>query len=153
MALPPVPAAPTLSAATSGDETKLYLDVGAGWVEVAEVTDMPDLPSGQQSTYKTTHMGSAGFEEFKKNKRVEGAETNIEGNYTILSASDATLVAADASREPIPYLLVLIEDEKTYNAVGRALFYSLKRSNPVNEVRKFTITAKWVTPMTLALAA
>ena len=37
MALPPVPASPQLSKATSGDETKFHLDFGNGWEEVAEL--------------------------------------------------------------------------------------------------------------------
>lgn len=152
MALPPVPAAPTLSEATSGDETKLHLDVGAGWVEVAELDDedgLTDLPSGEQSTYETTHMGSGRFKEFKKNKRVDGAETDITGNLVFGSTSLTTLKAAEASTEAIPYLIVLKQGGETWYGVGHALFHSLRMTNPGTEVRQFTITAKWVTEMAL----
>lgn len=152
MALPPVPAAPTLSEATSGDETQLYLDVGAGWVEVAELDPddgLNDLPSGEQSTYETTHMKSGTFKEFKKNKRREGAETQIKGNLVFGSASETTLQAAEDSADAIPYLIVLKQGDEVWQGTGFALFYDLKRSNPGGDVRQFTITAKWVTEMTL----
>ena len=152
MALPPVPTAPTLSAATSGDETKLHLDVGAGWVEVAELDDedgLTDLPSGEQTTYETTHMSSGDYKEHKKNKRRDGTETDITGNLVFGSASLDTLEAAEDATDAIPYLIVLKQGTETWYGTGHALFSSLRMTNPGAEVRQFTITAKWVTKMAL----
>ena len=154
MAMPPVPAAPTLSEATSGDETRFYVSLdGTSWVEIAELDDedgLTDLPSGEQSTYETTHMGSGKFKEFKKNKRVEGTETDITGNLVFGSTSLTTLRAIEDSGEAVQYLIVLQQNDEIWHATGSALFYSLRLSNPGSEVRQFTITAKWVSEMTLA---
>src|SRR3546814_20684222 len=79
-----VPDTATLSAATSGDGTKLYVSLdGTTWTEVAELDDddgLTDLPSGDQTTYETTHMGSGEFKELKQNARRQGTETDITGN-------------------------------------------------------------------------
>lgn len=154
MALPPVPAAPTLSEATSGDATRFYVSLnGSTWVEIAELDDedgLTDLPSGEQSTYETTHMGSGKFKEWKKNKRVDGAETDITGNLVFGSESLTTLRAIEESSDAVQYLIVLPQGDETWHATGSALFHSLRLSNPGAEVRQFTITAKWVTEMTLA---
>ena len=154
--LPAVPAAPDLSAATNGDETRFYLDVGDGWKEVAELDPedgLSDLPSGTQEMYETTHMKSGDFKEWKKNRRRDGVETDITGNYVIGSDSDALLVAAEDASGSVPYCIELREGGKVEYGTGHALFHSLRRSNPGTSVRKFTITAKWVTPMVLTQAA
>src|SRR3546814_7468631 len=87
-----LPDTATLSAATSGDGTKLYVSLdGTTWTEVAELDDddgLTDLPSGDQTTYETTHMGSGDFKEFKKNARREGTETDITGNYELGSTNE-----------------------------------------------------------------
>lgn len=145
----PVPAAATLSNATSGDETELYFHFGEGWVSAGQITDLPDLPGGEQSTYETTHMKSGRFKEFKKNKRIEGTETEIQGNYSIADGL-ANLEKAEDAVGAVPYLIVLREADKTFYATGRALFYSLRRSNPMEEARQFTISAKWVTKMEIS---
>lgn len=157
MPLPPVPAAPTLSEATSGDETRFYLNVsGNTWTEIAELDDedgLTDLPSGEQSTYETTHMNSGRFKEFKKNRRIEGTETDITGNLIFGSESYDTLKAAEDANGSIPYLIELRQNDEIWYATGNALFYSLRLSNPGADVRQFTITAKWVTEMTLTQEA
>lgn len=153
MALPPVPAAPTLSEATSGDETRFYVSLnGTAWVEIAELDaedGLTDLPSGEQTTYETTHMGSGRFKEFKKNKRVEGTETDITGNLVFGSESLTTLRAIEDRVDAVQYLIILPQGDGIWHATGSALFHSLRLSNPGAEVRQFTITAKWVSEMTL----
>lgn len=151
MATPPIPAAETLSDATNGDETELFVSLDeATWTSVGEVDDLPDLPSGEQSTYETTHMKSGLFKEFKKNRRRDGTETEITGNYVIGGESENTLVAMEDAPGSLAYQIVLKQGAETWRATGRALFHSLQRSNPMEEKRRFTITAKWVTGMTLA---
>src|SRR3546814_14413674 len=106
-----VPDTATLSAATSGDGTKLYVSLdGTTWTEVAELDDddgLTDLPSGDQTTYETTHMGSGDFKEFKKNARREGTETDITGNYEMGSTNETTQEALDDSRASVQYTNVL----------------------------------------------
>src|SRR3546814_6969116 len=87
-------------------------------------------------------MGSGDFKEFKKNARREGTETDITGNYELGSTNETTLEALDDSTASVPYNIVLKQGADVYDAVGTALFYNLRRSNPGAEVRQFTITAK-----------
>lgn len=149
-ATPPIPAATSLSDATNGDETELLVSLDeASWIEVAEIDDMPELPGGEQSNYETSHMKSGLFKEFKKNKRREGTETEITGNYVIGGAAEETLEAMENAPGTLAYQIVLRQGDETWRATGRALFYNLMRSNPADEKRRFTITAKWMTPMTL----
>lgn len=153
MALPSVPAAPTLSAATSGDGTRFYVNLsGTDWTEIGELDDedgLTDLPSGEQTTYETTHMNSGLFKEWKKNRRVDGTETNIMGNLVFGSDALNTLREIEMRVDSVPYLIQMQQGEETWYATGNALFYSLRLSNPGTEVRQFTITAKWVTEMAL----
>src|SRR3546814_19870873 len=117
-----VPDTATLSAATSGDGTKLYVSLdGTTWTEVAELDDddgLTDLPSGDQTTYETTHMGSGDFQEFKKNARRAGTETDITGNYALGSTTETTLEALDDSTETVPYTIVLKQGADVNDAVA-----------------------------------
>jgi len=151
MATPAIPAATALSKATNGDETELFVSLDeSSWTAVAELDDFPDLPSGEQSLYESTHMKSGLFKEWKKNKRRDGVESEISGNYVIGSAAETTLVAMEEAGGSLAYQIVLKQGAETWRGTGRALFSSLRRSNPMEEKRRFTITAKWVTPLTLA---
>lgn len=151
MALPAVPAAPAFSKATNGDGTLFYVKVsGSAWQAVAELDDedgLTDLPSGTQSLYETTHMGSGGYKEFKKHFRREGAETTITGNFVLDATAGSTMSILDGANDatdPIPYLVVLKQGAETWYMTGYALFYDLARTNPGSDVRQFSITAKWV---------
>lgn len=147
------PPAPVLSEVETGDETQLFLDVGAGLKEVAELTDLPTLPSGTQTTFNTTHMKSGKYQEFKKNKRREGDEVDITGNYIIGSESETLLLAAEESRAAVKYRIIAKQGDETWFFEGYALFMSFKRGNPMDDRRQFTITAKWVGDNSQALQA
>jgi len=146
-----IPAATALSAATNGDETELFVSLDeAAWTAVAEIDDLPDLPSGEQSLYETTHMKSGAFKEWKKNKRRDGTEIDISGNYVIGGAAETTLLAMEAAGGSLAYQIVLKQGAETWRATGRGIFSNLMRTNPAEEKRRFTITMKPVTAMTLA---
>lgn len=143
MALPPVPAMPDLSKATNGDETELYLSIdGEPWERVAETVEVDELPGGEQGTYETTHMTSGKFKEFKKLKRIEGVEIEVSGNYVMGSETSDLLKLAEESLEAVGVLFVLKQGDKTFDLTGPALCYSLKRSNPADATRRFTMTMK-----------
>lgn len=131
-----------LSDVETGFGTALHIDVGAGLVEVAEIIELPELPSGERGTYKTTHMKSVDFEEFKKLPLREGVELTIRGNYIIGSAAETTLDAADDADGALPYKIATAQDETVYNFTGDALFYNLRKLNPIDDRRTFEITMK-----------
>src|SRR3546814_17688423 len=88
-------------------------------------------------------MGSGECKEIKKNARREGTETDITGNYELGSTNETTLEALDDSTASVPYTIVLKQGADVYDAVGTALFYNLRRSNPGAQVRPLPINANW----------
>lgn len=145
--------APTLSAVETGDQTQLFIDIGAGLVEVAEITDLPNLPSFSQTTYETTHMKSGPIKEFKKNVRQEGDEMDITFNYVPGSAAETTMKAAVAMKDAAPYQIVTPQGDQVLTIDGYALFMSLKRTNPMDDRRQMTVTMKPVSFPDEAVAA
>ena len=141
-----------LSAVETGDRTELWLDVGEGLVEVAEIVDLPELPSGSRGTYKTTHMKSGSFEEFKKLTRKEGNTFTITGNAILGSAANTTLKAADDADDAIEYRIATYQGADVYHVEGAALFMNYKVTNPADDRRMFEISMQPVDEPTVAEA-
>ena len=132
-----------LSPTTHGHGSELEIDVGAGLVKVAEVDDIPELPtSNERELYETSSFDTTGYKEWKKLPLKDGVPITIQGNYTINSSSDGLLQSADDAEGALPYRIVLKQGSDTFEVTGNALFYNLKRMNPANEKRKFEITLK-----------
>ena len=132
-----------LSDVTTGFGSKLEIDVGAGLVVVAEIDDIPELPtSNERELYETSSFDTEEFKEWKKLPLKDGTPITIMGNYVINSASDATLQSADDADGALPYRIVLVEGDNTYEVTGTGLFYGLKRKNPKDSKRTFEITLK-----------
>lgn len=131
-----------LSDVETGFGTELHINVGAGLVEVAEILEVSDLPSGSRELYETTHMKSVDFKEFKKQPLKEGVEITIRGNYVLGSTSADTLQAAEDADGALPYKIVTPQDGDNYEFTGNALFYGLRRLNPMDDRRTFEITMK-----------
>ncbi len=132
-----------LSDVTTGHGSTLEIDVGAGLVVVAEIDDIPELPTGnERELYETSSFDTAEYKEWKKHPLKDGVPITIMGNYVINSASDATLEAADDSSEALPYRIVLPQGANSFEVTGTGLFYGLKRKNPKSEKRTFEITLK-----------
>lgn len=131
-----------LSAVDTGFGTALHINLGAGLVEVAEILEVSDLPSGQRELYETTHMKSVGFKEWKKQPLKDGVEITLRGNYVIGSASDALLQAADDAEVALAYKIVTPQNADVFQFTGTALFYGYKRMNPMDDRRTFEITMK-----------
>lgn len=131
-----------ISDVTTGFGSELWIDVGAGLVKVAEVDDVPEEPSFTASLYEVTSNDTTSVKEFKKHPLKEGAELTFAGNRVLGSASATTLEAAEASNGPLPYKIVLPQDDTDYEVTGSALFYNLKYMNPSGDKRKFQMTMK-----------
>lgn len=139
-----------ISEVTTGHGSQLWVDVGAGLARVAEIDDIPELPtSSERALYETSSFDTTGFKEFKKEPLKEGVEVTITGNYIINSAGDATLQAADDAEGALPFRIVLKQGAVTYYCEGDALFYNLKRMNPKAEKRTFSIALKPVSTATI----
>lgn len=131
-----------ISDATSGFGTELFIDIGAGLVKVAEIDDIPELPSFETRLYNVSSQDTVGVDEFKKHPLKEGVEISIVGNYVIGSTAETTLQAAEDSLDPIEYRIIVPQGDTDYYFEGSALFYNFKRMNPKEEKRTFTIAMK-----------
>lgn len=133
----------TLSKATHGHGSQLWLKIGAGVLtKVAEIDDIPELPSFETELYETSNFDTAGVKEHKKLPLKDGVPITITGNYVINSDSDALLQSADNEEGAIEYRIILKEGADIYHAEGTALFYNLKRMNPKDSKRTFQIIMK-----------
>lgn len=138
---------------TTGHGSQLWINTGAGMTRVAEIDDIPELPTGsERELYDTTSFDTVGFKEWKKHPLKDGVAVTISGNYVIGSASDALLEAADDAESALPYRIVIKQGADTFNVEGSGLFYGLKRMNPKGDKRTFEITLKPVNTATVAEA-
>lgn len=143
-----------ISDVTTGHGSQLWIDTGTGLARVAEIDDIPELPTGsERGLYETSNFDTVGFKEFKKEPLKEGVEVTITGNYVINSAADSILQAADDAEGALPFRIVLKEGALTYYCEGDALFYNLKRMNPKAEKRTFSIALKPVSTASIDPAA
>lgn len=132
-----------LSDVTTGHGSELFIDIGAGLVKVAEIDDIPELPtSSERALYETSSYDTVDYKEWKKEPLKDGVPITITGNYVINSASDALLQSADDAEGALPFQIVLKEGAKIYDCDGEGLFYNLKRMNPKGIKRTFSITLK-----------
>lgn len=139
-----------LSKATHGHGSQLWLKIGAGVLtKVAEIDDIPELPSFETELYETSNFDTDGVKEHKKLPLKDGAPITIRGNYVINSASDALLQDADDEEGAVEYRIVLNEGADVFHVEGTALFYNLKRMNPADAKRTFEITMKPVEAATI----
>lgn len=131
-----------MSDVTTGHGSQLWLNTTGALARVAEIDDIPELPSGERGLYETTSFDTTDYKEFKKEPLKEGVEVTITGNYVINSAADGILQEAEDAEDAIPYRIVLKEGATTYYVEGSALFYNLKRMNPKDGKRTFSIVMK-----------
>lgn len=132
-----------LSDVTTGHGTQLWINTGAGLVRVAEIDDIPELPtSTDRELYETTSFDSVEYKEWKKQPLKDGVPITITGNYVINSASDALLQAADDANDALAFKIVTTQGAVSFDITGSALFFGLKRMNPQDAKRTFEITLK-----------
>lgn len=142
-----------LSKTTHGHGSELWIDVGSGLVKIAQVDDIPELPtSSERELYETSNFDTADYKEWKKLPLKDGTPITIRGNYVINSASDAVLQAADDAEGALSYRIVLKEGTDVFHVTGTGLFYNFKRMNPADAKRTFEITLKPVDAAGIATA-
>lgn len=140
----------TLSKTTHGHGSELWIKTGATLTKVAEVDDIPELPtSAERELYETSSFDTEDFKEWKKLPLKDGVPITIRGNYVINSTSDALLQDADDAEGALEYRIILKEGADTFHVEGTALFYNLKRMNPKDAKRTFEITMKPVDAATI----
>lgn len=132
-----------LSDVTTGFGSELYIDIGAGLVKVAEIDDIPELPTSTETElYETSSFDTDGYKEYKKHPLRDGVAIAITGNYVIASTADSILQSADDAEEALPYEIRTPQGDTIYVFAGNGLFYGLKRMNPKDGKRTFEVTLK-----------
>lgn len=143
-----------LSDATHGHGSQLWINFGAGFVRVAQVDDIPELPtSNERELYETSSFDTEEYKEWKKLPLKDGTPITITGNYVIGSQSDGYLQDADDAEAALPFRIVLNQGEDSFNCEGNGLFYNFKRMNPKDAKRTFEITLKPVDAASIEAAA
>lgn len=131
------------SKTTHGHGSQLWLKIGAGeWTRVAQIDDIPQLPSFETELYETSNFDTEGVKEQKKLPLKDGVPITIRGNYQINSDADGLLRQAEAEPDVVGVRIVLSEGADVYHDEFDALVYNYKRSNPKDAKRTFEIMVK-----------
>ncbi|PNU02517.1 hypothetical protein [Novosphingobium guangzhouense] len=131
-----------MSDVTTAFGTQLFLNVAGTLERVAEIDDLPELPSLTTALYDTSSFDTVDVREWKKQPLKDGATFTIAGNYVLGSNSAEQLEAADASEVAVPYRIVMKQGADTFEVAGSALFYDLRFLTPGDSKRRFNITMK-----------
>lgn len=132
-----------LSKTTHGHGSELYIKLGSSFERIAEIEDIPELPtSSERELYETSSFDTEDYKEWKKLPLKDGTPITIRGNFVINSDSDGFLQDADDAEDALEFRIVLKEGTDVFHCEGEGLFYNLKRMNPKDAKRTFEITLK-----------
>jgi hypothetical protein len=113
-------------------------------VELANITDFPDLPSFTSDLLDTTNFKTVGgFMTYMGSPLKDGAESDIVMNIVLGSPSDAACRAAQADGKTRPYKMVLTTASGTWEVTGNLIVRNYVRTNPKADIRTATLTVKW----------
>lgn len=137
--------------ADTGNLTELWLQTGDGFgepnptlLEVAELVDLPNLPSGTRGTYETTHMKTGPYKTFKKVPRKEGETETIVGNAVLGSGTETVIRDCEEYDGPVAYYIFAWDDGVKYRIAGTMLVLSFKITNPMEDRRMFELQVQWM---------
>lgn len=114
-------------------------------VELANITEFPDLPSFTSDLLDTTNFKTTGgFMTYIGAPLKDGAESDIVMNIVLGSTSDAACRAAQVDGKSRPYKMVLTTATTgTWEITGNLVVRNYVRTNPMTDIRKATLTVKW----------
>ncbi|MEG3177051.1 hypothetical protein U1872_12485 [Sphingomonas sp. RB3P16] len=123
-------------------------------LELALITDMGDLPSFVRDLIDTTNFKSAdGIKTYITSPVRDGNEVDFVMNLVLGSPSDLACKAAMADGKARPYKIVCTTATGSYEVSGNCLVRDYKRTNPMEDVRKGTLTIKYISLPTEAAGA
>lgn len=114
-------------------------------IELANITDFPDMPSFTSDLLDTTnYKTTGGFMTYIGAPLKDGAESDIVMNLVLGSASDLACRAAQADGKTRPWKMILTTSTVgTWEASGNLIVRNYVRTNPMTDIRKATLTVKW----------
>jgi hypothetical protein len=126
-----------------GSEAWLENPANGTLTEIAEVIDIPDLPSAVRAIFETSHLKTVGVKSYKKEPLADSDEIEIQMNYIPGSATDTLCKAALASDNELDFRIVLPVGEDDPVAVDfTVLVMNYTRTNPGADRRVGTLTIK-----------
>ncbi len=116
-------------------------------VELANITDFGDLPSFIRALIDKTNFKSPdGIMEYTTSPLRDGNEVDFVMNIALGSASDLACRNAMADGKARPYELLLpLADASLWKISGGLIVRNWVRTNPMADLRKGTLTVKYVT--------
>lgn len=113
-------------------------------VELGLITDMGDLPSFTRDLLDTTHFKTTGgFKTYIGAPLKDGTESSFVMNLDLGSASDIACRTAFADGASRPYKIVCTVPDGTWEITGNLVVTNYVRTNPIDTLRKATLTVKW----------
>ena len=133
--------------------------MGDPLLELSNIVSWPDLPSYTRDLIDTTNYKSTGgFKTYRSSPLKEGDEASLVMDIVLGSPADAACRAAMADGKAQPFQMLLPTDDTDpeadmYEFSGFLIVRTYKRTNPMDDVRKATLTVKWTGAPTEGVAA
>jgi hypothetical protein len=114
-------------------------------LELGNIVEWPNLPSFTRDLLDTTNFKTVGgFMTYIGSPLKDGAEEDLVMNIDLGSASDLACRAAMADGVSRPYEMILPTADGTWEVSGNIIVRNYTRTNPMADIRKATLTVKWV---------
>lgn len=130
--------------ATTGDKTEFWLHDGTALVELGEIVDVPEFPSGTRELINATHHKSGSYMDYITAPHKDGNEVTIVMNLIPGSATETLCEAAAAASASRAYKIGYwnaagIKRQKT----GTCIVRDYRGKNPMDDRRTAELTIKW----------
>lgn len=141
-----------MSEVITGHKTELWLHNGVSLIELGEIIDVPEFPSGERDLIETSHMKTMDYKSYISAPLKEGSEVTIVMNYIPESATDAVCADAEADGKERDYKIVyLTADNVRRKKTGTLLVRKYVVKNPMEDRRTGELTIKWTSDAVDAL--
>lgn len=114
-------------------------------LELGNIVEWPELPTFTRDLIEKTHFKSPdGVKQYMNSPLQDGAEATFVMNIDLGSTSDAACRSAFADGVERPYEMSLPTANGLYLITGGLIVRNYVRTNPMDDLRKASLTVKWV---------
>jgi hypothetical protein len=133
-----------MSDVITGHKTEFWLHNGTTLIELGEIIDVPEFPSGERDLIETSHMKTTGYKTYIPAPLKEGSEVTIAMNLIPGSATDALCNSAEANAKELDYKIVYMTvDNIRRKKSGKLIVRKYVPKNPMEDRRTAELTVKW----------
>ena len=130
----------------TGHKTEFWLHNGSTLVELGEIIDVPEFPSGERDLIETSHMKTEGYKAYIPAPLKEGSEVTIVMNLIPNSATDTLCTLAEKNAKELDYKIVYMTvDNIRRKKTGKLIVRKYVPKNPMEDRRTGELTVKWTT--------